>query len=431
LITLNNIEVIHGTSVGDNYPNQDPQFIVGNDNINADSNGGVIWLDGETGEDKLVVGSNTPSRTTVAGGYQADEITVRASSYALVFGDLMQSPFAPGRQIPSENILDGNDVINVTLVGEDSTAFVYGQGGDDTINVTSELFPNGNNASVFGGSGEDTITVTNMESARIDGGADNDTINVTPATGGEALVLGGTGDDTITITSDANADVTIVGGAGDDTIVLTDSIGTDTLQFGNINYSTTQTVLSDTQGTDAITDYNWEAFVNGDAGPVNQDIMDFSAFLSGSSTGSANNYPANNAVYMDAADVNNAHFIDWGVIDADGYWDHDTTVVANSVDGNSLVVLSSNGLTLSAADFSVNGVGTIQLNDNARAVVVLGTDGTGADSGIDNFNIYFVQDVDTTNSGQTWHVDLAATVDSLTLVGVQTVFDNLANNYIV
>ena len=75
--------------------------------------------------------------------------------------------------------------------------------------------------------------------------------------------------------------------------------------------------------------------------------------------------------------------------------------------------------------------GSIQLNDNARAVVVLGTDGTGADSGIDNFNIYFVQDIDTTNSGQTWQVDLAATVDSLTLVGVQTVFDNLVNNYVV
>ena len=212
-------------------------------------------------------------------------------------------------------------------------------------------------------------------------------------------------------------------------LTITDSIGIDTLKFGNINYSATQTVLSDTQGTDAITGYNWEAFVNGDAGPVNQDIMDFSAFLSGSSTGSGNDFPANNAVYMDAFDVQDSHYFDYGTADADGYWDHDTTVVANSVDGNSLVVLSSDGLTLSAADFSVNGVGTIQLNDNARAVVVLGTDGTGADSGIDNFNIYFVQDIDTTASGQTWHVDLAATVDSLTLVGVQTVFDNLANNY--
>ena len=160
--------------------------------------------------------------------------------------------------------------------------------------------------------------------------------------------------------------------------------------------------------------------------------MNFSDFLSGSSTGSGNNYPANNALYMDAADVNNAHLIDWGVNDADGYWDHDTTVDAKGLGtGNSLVVLSGNDETISSADFSVNGVGTIQLNDNARAVVVLGLDGTGADSGIDNFNIYFVQDIDTTNSGQTWHVDLAATVDSLTLVGVQTVFDNLANNYVL
>jgi hypothetical protein len=245
-------------------------------------------------------------------------------------------------------------------------------------------------------------------------------------------VAGGNGDDTITITSGSDAHVTIIGGAGDDTITVTDSIGVDTLWFGNINYGANQVdTIPDTQGTDAITGYNWEAFVNGDAAPVNQDIMNFSEFLHGSSTGSANNFPANNAVVVDASYVQDSHYWDYGTPDADGYWDHDTTVEANNLDGNSLVVLSSKGLSLSAGDFSVNGQGTIQLNDNARAVVVLGTDGTGADSGIDNFNIYFVQDVDTTNSGQSWQVDLAATVDSLTLVGVQTVFDNLANNYVV
>ncbi len=230
LITLNNIEVITATA--------------GDDNIQADSDGGVIWLDGEEGEDTLVVGLNTPSRTTVAGGYDADEITVRATNYALVFGDYMSASahgpaWVPGQSIASESIFDGNDNINVTLVGEDDAqAIVYGQGGDDTIDVTS-LYSNSNDASVYGGSGEDTITVTNFDWAYVDGGADNDTINVTPEIGGEASVLGGTGDDTITITSDADANVTIVGGAGDDTITLTDSIGTDTLQFGNIDYSAT------------------------------------------------------------------------------------------------------------------------------------------------------------------------------------------------
>ena len=73
--------------------------------------------------------------------------------------------------------------------------------------------------------------------------------------------------------------------------------------------------------------------LDGDAAPVNQDIMDFSEFLGGSSP--IGNYPANNAVFMDAADA-----LANGTLDANGYWDHSTTVDANLNAGNSLVVLS-------------------------------------------------------------------------------------------
>ena len=299
LITLNNIEEIHGTSIGDAYQNQDPAFknTIGNDNINADSAGGVIWLDGETGNDKLVVGNGTPSRTTVAGGYNDDDITVRASQYALVFGDLMSAgygetitpaisrtsvPSGTPAQYQSANPFEGpghngEDNINVTLVGVGSQALVYGQGGNDKIDVNTSLTSNNSAATVYGGTGEDIINVSNMWGAVIRGiggvyidggdakdtitstnnlhatvlgGAGDDTIKVTTATGGDASVIGGTGNDTITISSDITAHVTIDGGAGNDTIVLTDSKGTDTLVFGNIDYSVTQTVLEDTQGTD-------------------------------------------------------------------------------------------------------------------------------------------------------------------------------------
>ena len=100
--------------------------------------------------------------------------------------------------------------------------------------------------------------------------------------------------------------------------------------------------------------------------------------------------------------------------------------------GDSLVVLSTQGLTLTAADFSVNQLGTIQLNDNARAVVVVGTNETSPGNGISDFDIYFVQDIDTGTgpAQQTWAVDHVASVDSLTLVGINSVFENLDNNYV-
>jgi hypothetical protein len=435
LITLHNIEVIQGTSVGDVYPNQAPQFIVGNDNIFADSDGGVIWLDGETGEDKLRVGSNTPSRTTVAGGYDADQITVRATNFALVFGDYMDaSAHGPGQNFGSENLFgaDGNDNIDVTLVGEDEgQAIVYGQGGDDTINVTSVDANSNDTASVYGGSGEDTITVTNFASAYVDGGADNDTINVTPEIGGQASVLGGTGDDTITITSDQNANVTIVGGAGNDTINVTNSVGVDTLEFGDISYTDLQAKV-DNQGLDTITGYNWEAPNPGDPAPVNQDVMDFGTFFGGSPI-SGNDLAENAVLYAGSP------FIPGSIVPLvpptpahNATWEHGVTVDANNNAGDSLVVLSTQNLELTGADFSVNQLGTIQLNDNARAVVVVGTNESNPGNGISEFDIYFVQDIDTGAGPATqyWVVDKVATVDSLTAVGINTVFQNLDNNWL-
>jgi hypothetical protein len=433
LITLNNIEVITATA--------------GDDNIQADSEGGVIWLDGEEGEDTLVVGLNTPSRTTVAGGYDADEITVRATNYALVFGDYMDASahgpaWVPGEDDASESILDGNDDIDVTLVGQnDGQAIVYGQGGDDIINVTS-VYSHSNDAYVDGGSGQDDINVSYMENASIYGGSGDDsgfyTIDdleiersITSEYNHYATVDGGDGNDNIIILSNDGGEATIIGGAGDDTITVTDSIGVDTLQFGDITYNALQ-VPTDTQGLDQINGYNWEAFVSGDAGPINQDVMDFGTFFANSPTDLGDTQAENAVLYAGSP------FIPGSLVPLvlptpahNATWEHGVTVDANIFAGDSLVVLSTQGLTLTAADFSVNQLGTIQLNDNARAVVVVGTNETSPGNGISDFDIYFVQDIDTGTgpAQQTWAVDHVASVDSLTLVGINSVFENLANNY--
>ena len=83
---------------------------------------------------------------------------------------------------------------------------------------------------------------------------------------------------------------------GDDTITITDSIGVDTLEFGDITYNALQ-VPTDTQGLDQINGYNWEAFVSGDAGPINQDVMDFGTFFDGFTCGPANNLAENAVLY--------------------------------------------------------------------------------------------------------------------------------------
>jgi len=396
LVVLNNIETINGSA--------------GNDNILAGSDNGPIFLDAHAGDDTVVVGSSgvthvntpwydivpaqgvnihSPNNTEVWGGAGQDTITVYANSYALVHGD------------DGSSSVGQNDTITVTAPHAD----VFGNGGDDTISVFA------NNGIVSGQDGNDTITLR------------------TTGANAQVTVNGGIGNDTITVTSDSDDHVTIIGGAGNDTITITDSVGIDTLEFGNISYNALQGKV-DNQGFDTITGFNWEAPVPGDPAPVNQDKMDFSAFLG---ENVFDGHLGFHAVPFQPFVANG------NAVSLNSTWTHGTTVVANNFtggtfhgtvyDGDSLVVLSGVNQTLTANDFSVNLAGTIQLNDNARAVVVLGTDQQGPASGIDHFDIYYVQDIDTGTAGQTWAVDKVATVDSLTLVGVNTVFSNLSNNY--
>ena len=162
----------------------------------------------------------SPSFAAVFGGAGKDTLTVSSNNVADVWGD------------NGDSSVGQDDTITVTA----PISAVFGNGGNDTITVSA------NNGFVLGQDGNDTITLT------------------TTGANAQFTVDGGIGNDTITVTSGTDALVTIIGAAGNDTITITNSVGIDTLQFGNIDYSATQTLLSDTQGTDAITGYNWEAF---------------------------------------------------------------------------------------------------------------------------------------------------------------------------
>jgi hypothetical protein len=99
--------------------------------------------------------------------------------------------------------------------------------------------------------------------------------------------------------------------------------------------------------------------------------------------------------------------------------------MAGGGDGNALVVVSTTSApSLTAADFSVSLPNTIQLNDNARAVVVVGIGETGPGVGIDAFELWFVQDSDS-GSGQSWQVDRVARVTPAAETDLADVTDNL------
>ena len=453
LVTILNAETIIGSA--------------GSDLVNAGTTGANAWertinIDGRDGNDTLSVGlNNTPTQVTAFGGSGADSITVNAISRAVVNGDdsnqftadgndtinvvvagVSAGDFASvegggGSDVITVNVGTGDDVLgdpfvtayvygdkgNASVDGDDlitvrsnDHAYVEGNGGNDTITVTADAGRGSvGNASVLAGAGDDTVNVTYAVLASVDGGAGKDTITVNAVT---ASVAGGNGDDTIAVTvtqlasvsgGDGNdsiatsigGDFTITGGAGNDAITLgiSATVGKNTLVFGNIAYDALQVQAANTQGMDTITGFVFEG-TGGDPAPAVQDVLDFSAFLTSGFTNAVTNF---------------------------GTWDRASTVDANNNTGNSVVVLSSNGLSLTADDFSLGLSGTIQLNDNGRAVVIVGQDQTGSGSGIGNFDVYYVQDIDSTAGfgRQTWQVELVAHVEAATLVGVNSVLDNV------
>lgn len=352
------------------------------DSIDVDVSGGNAWVYGGGGDDDITV--------------SADQVTVGAGS---VGAELFFFPTAGAAYVEGN---DGNDDIDVTAV----FATVY---GDDPWS----FWPGSMTAAATVPTNDDTINVTVSASAYVDGGEGNDVITVTATgPGASVTILGGSGDDQIAVVGAPfpvfpPTSSVIEGGAGNDNIVLSGNLrGVDLLRFGNIAYTGTQTEWINTQGLDAITDFAFESWqLGGDPIPGPQDWMDFSDFLG---------WPFS----FFGAPISQEN-----LVTNPGNWEAGDVVQANTNLGNAIVVLSTQGLKLTREDFSVDGTG-IQLNNNAKAVVVVGQDGTLNGSNIKTFDIYYVTDVDS-GPGQTWKVEQVATVTGATEVGVESVMDNL------
>ncbi len=343
------------------------------------NNGSYLFVDGEDGDDHITATANTAD-VNVVGGWGDDTIVVTSNGEVSVQGDYWWWAA-------------GDDSITVNA----AEAWVAGGNGDDTITVTTT-----GDAFVFGDWGNYWWYV-NGPGNWFNGGAEGDdviVVNFGSAVGAnEAWVEGGGGNDTITVNTFNDNTATIFGDAGDDTIILNPAAngGTDTVVFGTIEYDALQNQVFNNQGTDTITGFTFEG-TGGDPSPVNQDFIDLMLYLE-------DEVPAAN------------------VVTVPGNWDGVTPINANNEPGDAVVILTKVGGGLTPAHFGTGGA-AINLNDNGKAVVVVGTDPTGVGTGIQNFEIYFVQDI-SSGPGQTWAVDLVANVESSTLVGIHEIVDNL------
>ncbi|NVJ91628.1 MAG: calcium-binding protein, partial [Methylocystaceae bacterium] len=111
----------------------------------------------------------------------------------------------------------GNDIIHGgdgadTLYGGNGNNILYGDAGNDTLVGGGGLDPSTSNNTLFGGAGEDTLlgaTGTKF----IDGGDDNDTIEVKSLDNSNGTFSGGSGEDTIDFTDLNSTSITTTFGA--------------------------------------------------------------------------------------------------------------------------------------------------------------------------------------------------------------------------
>lgn len=347
----------------------------GNDTIVADNVGGTVTANGDSGADVISVGSNTPGFVTVNGGSGSDTITVYADTVASVHGDADADLITVQSDITAEVWGDeGADTISVNVSGN---ASVWGGAGNDTIDVTDSGTGSGSASHVWGNDGNDTINVHGSSDFVINGGSDNgnDVINL--------QALGG---------------------------------GVDTIVFGDVGYDSQQAKNVDSQGVDIINNFNFENGPGPDVGqPGPDDVLDFTAFLTGSkATDDFNGFLGG---LNTAAAVK---YDDW----TGGANNLDLDNLAGSVPDAKIAVITVNN-AFSAQDLR-NAVfleggspAGIEMNDGARTVVILAKDSDASDAivGYDKFEVYYVQDIDTSSSSAVWAVDLVATINSTTAVG--------------
>jgi hypothetical protein len=251
-------------------------------------------------------------------------------------------------------------------------------------------------------------------------------------------VAGGDGDDHIAVRNSTGYDgdrATIVGGAGNDTITLEDAPETfaggsralHTIVFGDIQYGPNQTIILDSQGQDRIENFNFEEFLAPpqDPSPARpfEDQLDFTAFA---------NRINSIAGLSDPEITSTIEYGDWRDSDGDGIANVQVQNMINAgADDGIAVIAVDQGFALNPlTDINTDGSRGLQIADNSGAVVILAYDTNGV-LGYDTFDIYFVQDVDSSTLGQAWAVNLVGTVTSMTEIGALNSIDNLSQSNFV
>lgn len=405
----------------------------GNDTVNLFGDNTRPWWDydeeeEDEEEDGLVNGS------TVNGGAGVDNVngsedndSITAINVEHIFGDA------------------GNDRIQIYRTNEDPTGNVSVDGGwgNDTLEIAQAidgLVRTYHVESIIGSAGNDTVHATDVsrwdDNLVIDAGGGNDNITVGNGNAGtssvwDATVDGGTGDDILTVTVQDDADVS--GGNGNDTITV--SAGDEAIVDGgagndviNVNvFNNAYSSIDGGLGNDTI---NLAVAVNGGEdtvvfGNVTYDALQARTDTNGYDIINGFNFQARGAGEEDVLNFD-AFLVDHeklGTIDALRYadWTNGKTTVDmdnQGADAVIAIVAAENGFVLNGSHITSAKSGTdrgIEIDDNGRAVVIIAKD-TNSDFGFDQFDVYFVQDKDT-DTGAAWAVDLVATINSATEIG--------------
>lgn len=126
-------------------------------------------------------------------------------------------------------LIGANTDDNITYQGDDLGAAIFGNGGNDTIQVVDGT----GQSTVSGGDGNDVIQVGGNSNTIISGGNGDDTVVLFGSGSGE-FIDAGNGNDTV-INQGFLQNSTILGGNGNDTIINTGDMTNDSIDGGNGN----------------------------------------------------------------------------------------------------------------------------------------------------------------------------------------------------
>jgi len=423
-VTVWNTESINGGSGSDSivaYINDGSDDGIGDSMvIRAGSSADAITAWGTVGTQVSVFGENGNDVIRIDNGTQPGGYGF--SDFAYASGGSGADTITVGSASPFTVVIDGgedNDVIYGRAVEGVS---IEGGNGNDAITAYADRDPAAfAYVTVGGGSGNDTITVHAGDYSSVTGGSGNDLIDVTSGTDGVGShsIWGNEGNDTISV---HGVNPTFIDGgadAGNDLINLQALGGNvDTIVFGDVGYSALQVKNVDTQGVDTINNFNFEDGPGPDPlDPGVDDVLDFGAFLTGSKAaddfnGGFGGLATPFAVAYDdwtggvnSLDMDDAYF---GQVAASKIA---VVTVQNTFSAQDL----RNSITLDTAGTN----GTMELNDGSRTVVILAKDSDTSDAivGYDLFEVYYVQDIDTSLNSAVWAVDHVATINATTAVG--------------